>query len=603
MRTSGFDPALAEIINRRLKVITVFIIAIISALLLRLWFLQIVNGSAYRVQSENNRIHLQSIPPYRGLITDRNGELLVNNIPSYDLIFIPEDVQDADKLILNLKRLISLDFDNLSKKLKGSYSGKPFEPVLIKKGISREELAVIKANLFNLPGIDIQDKPQRNYIYGTLASHIVGYLSEIDERELKSGKYNKNRAGDFIGKYGIERRWQNQLNGTSGAMQEEKDVWGRKLNVISRQPAIPGYNINLTIDKDLQLLAEASFDGKSGAIVALDPKNGEVLAMASSPPIDPNKFVGGIKSDDWNQYANSKDAPLQNRAIASMYPPGSIFKIVTAFAGLEEGIIDPEEKVFCDGVYTFGNHSYNCWKRHGEMNLQDAILNSCDYYFYKAGKNLGIENIAKYARMFGLGKKTNINFDYDKDGLIPDKEWKLKKYGVPWQIGDTISSAIGQSYVSVTPIQMASLISTVFNGGRIYQPGVVKRVGSDTEAVFEFSPKLKRIIDVHDNNMELIKKALIAVVNDPHGTGKNARVKGITVAGKTGTVELINKKKLEKLYPDGDFPAKYENHAWFVAVAPAEDPVIAIAVLIEHGGSGSGAAAPVAGKLIKQYLK
>ncbi len=603
MRTSGFDPVLAEVIGRRLKIISIFVTAVLSVLLLRLWFLQIINGPAYRLQSENNRIHLQSMPPYRGLIMDRNGELLVNNIPSYDLIFIPEDVQDADKLILNLKRLISLDYDSLSKKLKGSYSGKPFEPVIIKKGISREELAVIKANLFNLPGIDTQDPPQRNYIYGTLASHIVGYLSEISEKELKSGKYNQNRAGDFIGKYGIERKWQNQLNGTSGAKQEEKDVWGRKLNVISVHPPIPGYNINLTIDRDLQLLAEASFDGKSGAIVALNPTNGEVLAMASSPAIDPNKFVGGIKAADWNQYANSKEAPLQNRAIASMYPPGSIFKIVTAFAGLQEGIIDPEEKVFCDGIYSLGNHDYNCWKSHGDMNLQEAVLNSCDYYFYKVGKNLGIENIAKYARMFGLGEKTDINFDYEADGLIPDKEWKLKKYGVPWQIGDTIVSAIGQGYVSVTPIQMASLISTVFNGGRIYEPSVVKRVGSDTDAVFEFSPKVKRIIDSSDSSLELLKKALIAVVNDPNGTGKSARVKGITVAGKTGTVELINKKKLKKLYPDGDFPLKYENHAWFVAIAPAEDPEIAIAVLIEHGGSGSGAAAPIAGKLIRQYLK
>lgn len=602
MRTSGFDPALAEIINRRLKIISIFVMVILASLLLKLWFLQVVNGPVYRIKSENNRISLKSLSPYRGHIMDRNGELLVNNIPSYDLYFIPEDVQDADKLVLNLKRLISLDFDNLSKKLKVPYSRKPFEPVLIKKGISREELAVIEANRFNLQGIDTQDPPQRNYIYGTLASHIVGYLSEISEKELKSGKYNKNRAGDFIGKYGIERKWQNELNGTSGAKQEEKDVWGRSLNIISEQDAIPGYNIDLTIDKDLQLLAENSFEGKSGAIVALNPKNGEVLAMASSPAFDPNKFVGGIKPDDWNQY-NSKEAPLLNRAIGSKFMPGSIFKIVTAFAGLEEGIIDPEEKVFCDGTYTFGNHPYDCWKKHGDMNLEEAILNSCDYYFYKLGKNLGIENIAKYSRMFGLGEKTNINLDSEEDGIIPDKEWKLRKHKVPWQIGDTIVGAIGQGYISVTPIQMASLISAVFNGGKIYQPSVVKRVWSDTETVFEFTPKLKRVVDFHDNNMELIKKALIAVVNDPHGTGRNALVKGITVAGKTGTVEVINKKTLKKLYPDGDYPLKYEKHAWFVAVAPAEDPQIAIAVFIEHGGSGSGAAAPIAGKLIRQYLK
>jgi len=453
VRTSGFNPALAEILSRRLKIITIFVIVILSVLVLRLWFLQIVKGPLYQTKSKNNMIRLQRIIPIRGLIKDRNGELLVNNRPSYDLLIIPEDVQDTGKLFSKINRLTSLDLNEITNKFKKSFTGPPFEPVLIKKGITREELAIIETNRFNLPGVRIQDKPQRNYIYGSFASHIIGYLSEINRKQLKSGKYPYNTAGDFIGKYGIEGIYHDRLNGESGGEQVEVDVLGRKIRTLDpRKTAVPGYNIHLTIDKNLQLLAESILKDRSGAIVALDPNNGEVLAMASSPAFNPNEFVGGINTEDWNNLRNSKEYPLQNRAAGSRYPPASIFKIVVAFAGLEEGIIDPEERVFCDGTYTFGNHPYDCWKTHNDMNLQEAILNSCDYYFYKLGKNLGIENIAKYARMYGLGKKTGINLDIEEDGLIPDKEWKLKKYEVPWQIGDTIVSAIGQGYVLVTPI-------------------------------------------------------------------------------------------------------------------------------------------------------
>ncbi|MBN2419183.1 MAG: penicillin-binding protein 2 [Deltaproteobacteria bacterium] len=589
-------------------IITVFVIVIISILLLRLWFLQIINGPAYRIQSENNRIHLQSIPPYRGRIMDRNGELLVDNRPSYDLYIIPEDIQDPEQLAANLKRLISLDIEQFNKKHKKAYSGRPFNPVLVKKNISREELAVIEVNGFNLPGVYVQDRPQRNYIYNTFAAHIIGYLGEINEKELKSGKYPDNSAGDYIGKTGVEGKWQDKLNGESGGMQVEVDAAGRKLETLaSQKPAVPGYNINLTIDKDLQSFAESSLKDKRGTIVALDPNTGEVLAMASSPAFDPNKFVGGISTEDWNEIRNNPAHPLQNRAVASQYPPGSIFKIVVALAGLEEGQLDPAEQVFCNGRYSLGNHTYKCWGLklggHGSVNLQEALVNSCDIYFYKLGKKLGIDTIAGYSRMFGLGKKTNIDLHGESDGIIPDTEWKLRRDGIPWQQGETVVSAIGQSYVTVTPLQMASLISTVFNGGRIFEPRVVKRVGNDTSNIYEFAPTLHGKLGISSENIELVKQALIAVVNDPKGTGKNAKVKDITVAGKTGTAEVANQERIKALNLDGEVPSKLETHAWFVAVAPAEDPEIAISILVEHGGGGSSEAAPIAGELIRQYLK
>ncbi len=605
MRTSGFDTALAEIIGRRLNIITVFVIVIISTLLLRLWFLQIIKGPMYRIQSENNRIHLQSIPPFRGLIMDRNGELLVENRPSYDLYVIPEEIHDPEHLYSSLKRLIPIDSPQFGNKQKKAYSGQPFNPVLIKKNISREELAVVEVNLFNLPGVYIEVRPQRNYIYETFASHIIGYLGEISEKQINSGRYEYNRAGDLIGQSGIEDVWQNELNGTSGGMQVEVDATGRKLRTISKKPPVAGNNIYLTIDKDLQLIAEKALKDKAGAIVALDPNNGEVLAMASSPAVDPNKFINGINKKDWNDLVNSEDHPLQNRVIRGQYPPGSVFKIIVALAGLEEGTIDPDEEEFCPGSYLFGNRPYRCWKRggHGKVNLHKALRESCDVYFYKAGKKLGIDSIAKYSRMFGLGSITGIDLDNEQSGLIPDSAWKLKRYGIPWQQGETLSCAIGQSYVLVTPLQAACMISAVFNGGMLYQPKVVKNVSNKEGSTFEVSPEVHNKINISSKNLELVKNALVAVVNEPHGTASIARIKGINVAGKTGTAQVINMDTVNVLHPEGEIPDKYQDHAWFVAIAPAEAPKIAVAVLMEHGGHGGSASAPVATEIIKKHLK
>ncbi len=605
MRTSGFDPILAEIISRRLRIVTVFVIFFIAILIARLWFLQIIKGPMYREKSENNRIHLQSIPPFRGLIMDRHGELLVDNRPSFDLYAMPEDIKDPEELLIKLKPFISLDTAQSDYFLDKFKNRRSFNPLLIKKNISREELAVIESNLFNLPGVFIEVSSQRNYIYDTFASHIIGYLGEINERQLKSGKYMQNRQGDMIGQYGIEGIWQNELNGRSGARQVEVDAVGRKLMTISEKPPVPGYNIYLTIDKGLQLLAEESLKGKSGAIVALDPNNGEVLALASSPVFEPKKFITGIKKDEWNLLVNSKDTPLQNRVIRGQYPPGSIYKIIVAIAGLEEGVIDPHETVFCPGYYKLGDHTFGCWKKggHGSVNLHTALRDSCDVYFYRTGKKLGIDKIAHYSRMFGLGGKTDIDLDNEVTGLIPDSEWKKRRFGVPWQQGETISCAIGQSYISVTPIQMANMIATLFNGGLLYQPRVVKAVISDDGRITNKPSARPKKLDIKPENMELVKQALIAVVNEPGGTGSRSKVDGIKVAGKTGTAQVINLKKAKSITPDGKVPDEYKDHAWFVAIAPAEAPKIAIAVLIEHGEGGGRTSAPIAGTLIAHYLK
>ncbi len=605
LRTSGFDPILAEIIGRRLRIVTVFVIFFIAILISRLWFLQIIKGPMYRVKSENNRIHLQSIPPFRGLIMDRNGELLVDNRPSYDLYVIPDDIKDPEGLLLKLRPFILLEPEQSEYFIEKFKTRRSFNPLLIKKNLSREELAVIESNLFNLPGVFIEVSSQRNYIYDTFASHIIGYLGEISEKQLKRGKYMQNRQGDLVGQYGIEGLWQNELNGRSGGRQVEVDAVGRKKSTISEKTPFPGKNIYLTIDKGLQLLAEESLKDKAGAVVALDPNNGEVLALASSPAFEPKKFVTGIKKEEWNSLVNNKNSPLQNRVIRGQYPPGSIYKIIIALAGLQEGVITPDEQVFCPGYYTLGNHRYECHKKggHGSVKLHTALRDSCNVFFYRTGKKLGIDRIAYYSRMLGLGGKTGIDLDNEEAGLIPDTNWKMRRYGIPWQQGETLSCAIGQSYISVTPIQMAEMISAVFNGGIIYRPRVVKAIIGDDSKSVELPPVESRKIDINPENIELVKQALIAVVNDPGGTGKRSRVDGVTVAGKTGTAQVINLQKAKSMSPDGKVQDEYKHHGWFVAIAPAESPKIAVAVLIEHGESGGRAAAPVAGRLITHYLK
>ena len=607
MRSSGFDAVSIEILNRRLKIVTLCVIVAFIVLVSRLWFIQILKGPNYRDQSDHNRIRLQDIHPSRGKIFDRNGELLVDNRPSYNLYIIPEEIQHREQLLESLRRLIGLDPEEVEKKFDKTSRLYPFKPILVKRGMSRKELAIIETQLFDLPGVDIQPQPQRYYIHKSFASHLIGYLGEIGEEQLNSGEYNGNRAGDLIGQEGVEKKWQKDLFGIRGGAQVERDAAGRNLKVISRRPATPGLNVWLTIDMNLQMIAEAALAGKRGAIVALDPNNGEILALASSPAFDPNTFIDGLDKTEWERINSTEDTPLLNRAISGQYPPGSIFKMVMAMTALEEGVIDPEEEVLCTGTYRVGkNDVRSCWKEggHGKVSLYEAVVGSCDIYFYRLGQLLDVDTIARYSKAFGLGEKTGFEIGSEKPGLVPTSEWKLQTRHEPWQAGETISLAIGQSFLQVTPLQAAGMISVLFNGGYLYQPKAVKRVGKDETTVYEFTPTLRGQVKARLENMELIKKALLGVVHENQGsTGRRAKVKGISVAGKTGTVQVVGLKKAEALQEEGEIPVKYRDHAWFVAIAPAEDPILALAILVEHAGKGgSEAAAPIAKELFEAYL-
>lgn len=594
-----------SVLARQVRIAALIVLIAFAVLIIRLWYLQIVKGSYYRAKSEYNRIRLEDVAPFRGVIFDRNGKILVKNRPSYNLYIIPEEVQDSQELLKRLADLGEIDPNIAAEKLAAGAKRSPFKPVCIKTDISRDQLAKIETHIYDLAGVMIKVKPQRYYCYGELAAHLLGYLGEISEEQLKSGRFRENKAGDMVGKTGIERRWQKDLNGRRGGAQVEVDAAGRRIRLISRKPPVSGYDIGLTIDKKLQLEAEKVLSGKHGAIVAMDPMTGEVLAMASNPSYDPNVFIKGMDRATWRRMSLSTDYPMQNRALTGQYPPGSLFKIVVALAGLQEGVVTPEDEFYCSGVFRLGNYRYRCWKRygHGKVNLRRALVESCDVYFYNLGKKLGVDKIAFYARMLGLGKPTGIGLENEKAGLIPTSQWKKERWGVPWQTGETISTAIGQSFVLVTPIQMARLISTVFNGGIVYVPQLTRWIKkSNGETIFEMTPKAERKLDIKAEYLDGVKRALKGVVNAPHGTGSKARLKGVLVAGKTGTAQVVSMGVNSDDKNEKDIPWKARDHAWFVAVAPVEDPKIAVSVLIEHGGHGGSAAAPIAKDLIKTYL-
>jgi penicillin-binding protein 2 len=594
-----------EVFNRQLKIATLVVLAVFAVLVLRLWYLQVMSGSVYRTQSENNRLQLYDIPPVRGMIYDRRGELLVGNRPCYDLYVVPEGIPDREDLTWRMKQVVGLDPERMDRRLSATSPTHPFRPICLETDISRDKVAVIETHRFNLPGTMIRVKPQRHYVNRQLASHLLGYVGEVTEKQLHSEKYEAYKRGDLVGKSGVERGWEFFLNGSRGGEQVEVDAVGRRIRVLSRKPPEPGASVYLTLDKRLQSVAEQALAEKKGAVTAIDPSNGEILAMASSPAFDPNWFAGGIDSKRWKKISTSPNFPLQNRCLSGQYPPGSVFKIVVALAGLEEGVIDPEEEVLCNGVYYLGNRSYRCWRKqgHGRVSLHRALRESCDVYFYKMGQRLGVTRIAEYATRLGLGKSTGIDPLQEKRGLVPTHDWKMRKYGVPWQPGETVSLSIGQSFILVTPIQMANLIAAVFNGGVLYQPQLTQKVLSPQgETLFQSTPVVAGKSGISPEHLRRVQKALIGVVNEPHGTGGRCKLKGVTVAGKTGTAQVVALATEDALSESGELPEEFRDHAWFVAIAPAEAPRIAVSVILEHSGHGGRVAAPVAKKLIQAYL-
>ena len=599
---NGQEPAEFK---EKIRIVIVLFLVAISFLVMRLGYLQIIKGAEFKKKSENNSIRYRNIKPLRGLIMDRNGNVLVDNRPSFDVLYMPNRNKANEQSVEKLKELYqskSMDFSYDQSLLKNT---KPYMPVKLDKNVSMEKVALVETNALNLPGIYVDVSPVRLYLDGEILAPVIGYTGEISKEEIEKSD-SKYAYGDVSGKHGLERFFDSYISGRRGAELVEVNVYGKEIKNLGRNDPLSGYNMVLTIDADLQKAAWQAIEGKAGSVVVLDPRDGEVLAMVSSPSFDPNLFNEGISDDQWSQLQNNPFAPLSNKAISGQYPPGSTYKLIIAAAALEEGIITPDTKIFCNGSFTLGNRTYRCWKKggHGWVNLHQAIVGSCDVYFYTVGKMLGVDKIAEYAKRFGLGELAGIDLPNEKKGLVPTKEWKLKRKKEVWQMGETISISIGQGFDLVTTLQLANAFGSFANGGTVWKPYLVKHIQSmDGKMYKKFFPEKKGELKLSAKTMEILNDALRGVVNEPGGTGQNAKLPGIEVSGKTGTSQVLGLPEDEKARRMRRITSFHKDHALFACFAPSKNPEIVVAVILENAGGGGAVAAPVARRILTAYFE
>lgn len=588
----GFRPRYQYFVFAAVVIFVIFFV--------RLWYLQVIKEQEFRLLSEHNRIRLIKIPAVRGMIMDRAGRVMADNRPSFNVLVTPEDVDDLQGLTNTLAPVLDLSPDEIAHTLKDR-DRPPFQPVAIKRDVSWEELSFIKNHRLDLPGVEIQIVPIRTYPYDTVAAHVLGFVGEINRDELRKRK--GYQMGDWIGKSGVELMWEEYLRGIDGGRQVEVDAVGKELRVLKEVPPVAGNQLYLTIDLDLQQYGEQLLGKRAGAIIAMDPLTGEVLAFCSSPPFRPALFAEGISAQEWEQLVSDPLHPLQNRGIQGLYAPGSVFKIVTAAAGLEEGVIRPHTFFNCTGIHYVGRRGYQCWRSggHGAVRFYRGLVESCDVYFYNVGERLGVKKLSRYAEGFGLGRPTGIDLPDEKGGLVPTEDWKQERFGERWYAGETVSLAIGQSYLLVTPLQLLTLISAVANGGTVIKPLIAKRVEDlDNKILEEYPTKEISKVPISSETLGELREALLGVVKEDSGTGRAARVEGLEIAGKTGTAQVIGLQGGGRQQTQ-EMTYQFRDHAWFVAYVPADTP-FAVVVLVEHGGHGGSAAAPLAREMIKRYF-
>ena len=596
----------SEWFNKRVMGAILCVVVAFSILFMRLFYLQIMKGEEFLRLSENNSIRLESIVAPRGLIFDADGKLLVDNRPSFDLRIIPRNARPLEQTLKKLARYTNIPEEEMMEKVREGNGLSSYKPVLLKQDIGRDAMASIEVHKFDLPGVAIDIRPVRHYINGQHAAHLIGYLGEINAKELQSGAFAGCKGGDFIGRFGAEKSYEDLLRGKRGGRQVEVDVRGQVVKALRTVNATPGRNLYLSLDYALQKKVEELLQDRVGAVVAMDPMTGYILVMASSPTFDQNAFVSGMSRKEWNVLTSNPDYPMTNRVIQAEYPPASTYKIVTAIAGLEEGVVDHETTHYCPGYYALGNRVFRCWKRggHGEVNVVRAIAESCDVFFYKVGEEVGVDRLAFYAGMCGLGERTGISLDNEGKGLIPTSVWKKKRLGESWQKGETLNISIGQGFNLTTPLQMLVLTSAIANNGSLYQPQVVRRVETaDGMEIENIESVVTGNLTISPQTMDIVKRGLWEVVNTKKGTARGIKLKQYSISGKTGTAQLVTTRepKAGEENKDSLFEQNLP-HAWFVAYAPSEAPRIAVAVIVEHGEHGSTAAAPIAKELIKTYL-
>lgn len=596
---------------------------------MRLWYLQVIKGDELRHKSEINRTEVVELTPMRGLIMDRNGQLLVDNKISFDLCVKKSDIEDAPALMAGLAELLGLPEDELTESFEALKGGRNTPPETLVKDLTRDELMKVEINRWRLGGVSIQVTVGRLPLHDVLASHVIGYLGEISRRQLDNERERieegirrlilegearaeaKNQAeyelkphkpGDLVGQSGIEQSMELALQGRRGSVKREVDYLGRWLRDMDVVNPDPGDNLRLTIDTRLQGVAQSLLGQRAGAIVVMDPRNFEILALASSPTFSLRDFTGGISARKWDKLRNDPFLPMVDRAVTGQYPPGSTYKIVVALAALSEGIITPETKFNCTGSLQLGNHTFNCHNRygHGEVDLKKSLKVSCDVYYYEIGRRMGVDRMAKLSRdMFGLGRRLGVDLLAEESGLIPDSAWKERVHKKRWTPGETLPVSIGQGFVLCTPLQVAQFTAMLANGGSLYRPHLVKEIlDVDGRVVKRFEPELISRLDVPPAYIKAVQDGLEAVVAEKDGTGRRAALEGVRISGKTGTSQVVSLKSFQS-YTRDTLPYDHHDHAWFTGYAPSDSPEVVVTVLLEHTGGGGAHAAPVAKKMFE----
>ena len=588
----------------------VIIIFFFAVIITRLWFLQVQQGDYYNQLADSNRVRSIEIAAPRGNIYDRKGREIVTNRPSFNVVWIRENNKINDEWLKRLTGLLRQDATTLLEKIR-KMAGEPGHiPVRLAEDIDWETVARIENNRMHLPEIKIEVVPLRIYHFGNLASHLIGYMGEINKAELDKADKTFYRGGNLIGKMGLERLREPDLRGEKGYDNMEVNALGFEQQNLKDVEPLPGRDLHLTLDVELQKIAEEEMASKNraGAVVAMEANTGRLLVAASAPELQLEEFVGGISQKAWQGMLDNPLHPLVNKLVQGQYPPASTYKLVTAFAGLSEGIVTPDTTLFCPGHYQFGNRVYRCWKKggHGTVSFKRAVAESCDVYFYQVGQKLGVDRLARYARMFGLGEKTGVEIEHEKPGLIPTTEWKRKRYNTKWHEGETLSIAIGQGYDLATPLQIALMTSVIANGGTLYKPTVVEQViDPDGKMTSPFKPEVLSRLSGQGRNLKLVREGMVEAVNSRRGTGREAQIDsqhGIIVGGKTGTGQVVRLAQYIHLKEE-DIPYKYRDHAWFTCFAPAANPEIVVTVMVEHGLHGGSASAPIAAKILNRYFE
>jgi len=585
--------------------ITVLLLCVVLG---RLYQLQMVEHEHFSTLSDSNRVRIKALPPTRGLIFDRNGVVMADNLPAYRLEIVREQVHDLDATLQQIQQYVEVSDQDLKRFRQSLKRRRPFESIPLRLNLDDREVARMAVNLHKFEGVEINARLTRNYPNGEHAVHALGYVGRVDERDLSRVSEMDYAGTTHIGKLGLERFYENDLHGEVGIQQVEVNARGRTLRVLSETPPVQGNNLYLTIDSRLQKIAEEAFGDYSGAAVAINPNNGEILALVSMPTFDPNLFVNGISFDNYHALRDSHRRPLFNRALSGQYPPGSTTKPFYGLLGLESAVVTKDQKTYCIGYYKLPNEErrYRDWKKlgHGRVDLHDAVTQSCDVYFYDLAYRVGIDRMAEFMAQFGFGEKTGVDSTGEQDGLMPSRDWKLGHDGMPWFPGETLITGIGQGAMLVTPLQLANSTAAFSLRGIRYRPHLVKTIQKIPQYTLEDT--VSQIVGHYElqreKNWQHVHEAMIDVVHGLRGTAHRIS-KGLQykVAGKTGTAQVFEVAQDEE-YDEDEVIEKLRDHALFISYAPADDPRIAVAIIVENGGHGSSVAAPIARRIMDAYL-